>query len=105
MTQETHLNLVADVGAGAATEPLLGPLIAFLYDMREQVPIFVVYDHPTDFPDHVVARLWITKPERPIHLVLRASAVEPLRDFLDACGLVHLSRSPDDDPTILETWI
>jgi hypothetical protein len=99
------INLVEDLDLGHP-EALIPALIKFLYDLREKLPMFVVYDRPSDFPEHVVARMWTTLPEaKPIHFVMRASNIERVRDVLEACGLVHLDRSPEDDPRILETWL
>ena len=102
---EPRIDLIDDLdrGTGAA---LIPALIKFLYDLREQLPMFVVYDHPSDHPDHFIARLWTGLPEpKPIYFSVRASTIEPIRVVMDACGLVHLDRSPSDAPTILETWI
>lgn len=103
---ETRLNLVADLDALAGTDPLIPALIKFLYDLRESLPMFVVYDHPTDQPEHFVARMWRTLPEPlPLYFMVRSEKLDTIRSFLDAAGLVHLSRNPDDDPAILETWL
>lgn len=99
------ITLVEDLDAGRSPA-LIPPLIRFLYDLREQLPMFIVFDHPTDFPDHFVARMWTTLPEpRSLHFVVRASTLEQVRDLMEACGLVHLDRSPEDHPHILETWL
>src|SRR5579864_6488168 len=85
---------------------LIPPLIRLLYDLRAELPMFTVYDRPEDFPDHIVARLWTSLPEpRPTTFLLRASTIGPVRDFLAALGLTHLSRSPEDNPAVLETWL
>ena len=100
-----HLNIVFDLDRTDPASPLSPALAKLLYDLREQLPMFVVYDRPSDFPEHVVARLWTTFPERPIRLIAKAEKVEAIRVFLDGCGLVHLDRQPGDHPSILETWL
>ena len=69
--------------------------------MREELDIWTVYDHPRDYPDHYVARLW--RGETPTETVLRASTLAELHAMLPA-GLARLSRMEDDDPVIVETW-
>jgi hypothetical protein len=97
------LNVVADVEAPG--EALTPALLKFAYDLRDNLPQFVVYDHPKDFPDHYVARMWLALPLQPVRFVLRAATLDALRDFLATLGLVHLSRSPEDDASILEVWM
>jgi hypothetical protein len=97
-------NIVADIDAGASPA-LITATLQFLYDEREKLPMFVVYDHPVDFPQHYVAVLWVSAPVLRLPYVLRASTIERLRDMLDALGLTHLHRYPDDDPRIMETWL
>jgi len=76
-----------------------------LYDLRDRLPLMVVYDHPKDFPDHVVARLWVSVPMRSTAMVLRATSLGDLRDFLGRLGMIRLAANPADDPVILETWL
>lgn len=69
---------------------------------------YVVYNHPSDYPDHLVVRRWeITKsgpvPEKDIFL--KAGSLEELSTELYTLGLVRTKRAPDDDPAILEIWI
>lgn len=67
-------------------------------------PIWVIYDHPRDDPEHFVVRRWYglvkeetaaafsTLPEAREHIALEG-------------GSVRLSRAEEDDPVILETWL
>jgi hypothetical protein len=73
--------------------------------MTPDLPIWVVYDHPTDFPNAFVARLWIG---------LEATAEVLISDSLDEVramvaarypGAVCVARADGDDPKILETWL
>lgn len=82
------------------------PTAQVLYEARERLPMFTVYDHPRDFPHAYVARLWLTLPEaQPTELMLAHPELDVLRDELAHLGLTQLNRSPGDDPAILETWI
>ncbi|HET8727599.1 MAG TPA: hypothetical protein VFO41_08835 [Alphaproteobacteria bacterium] len=69
--------------------------------------IWVIYDHPRDFPNHVVMRQqWAMRSGE-----VRAARVGGLYDSVVEAradlplGLAHLMRHPDDDPAIVETWI
>lgn len=69
--------------------------------------IWTVYDHPADFPDGFVARLWAIGPGgEPLatrHIVLGAT-LEAVRALLPR-GLDCLPRQPGDDPCIVECWL
>jgi hypothetical protein len=81
-------------------------LPSLLYEHRDRLPMFVVYDHPSDHPDHYVARLWVTLPEAaPTNVLLKHPDLDVIRDELERLGLAHLARQAADDPKILETWI
>jgi hypothetical protein len=70
---------------------------------------WVVYDNPTDYPGMFVAREWIIGRG-----TMRPSEVTPyvdpylenVRRFIAAVapGSFCITRSPEDDPTIVETW-
>lgn len=83
------------------------PVIAsYLESLRQRLPTFVIYDHPTDWPDFFVARLWISTPEpQATELTIMDRKVERIRATLETLGLTRLPRQPEDDPKILETWI
>ncbi len=69
--------------------------------------VWVVYDHPRDFPDHIVVRRQFAMRNGEV----MTAAVGGLYDDIDAAredlpyGLCCLPRYPDDDPVIVETWI
>lgn len=67
------------------------------------LPIWVVYDHPSDFPDDYVARLW--QGESPTDTVISHADLRSVRLELWMKGLVRLDRAEGDDPKILETWL
>ena len=64
--------------------------------------IWVIYDHPQDFPDLFVCRPFIG--ERPLLVHLCHKDLALLRHRLPN-GVFPLNRFADDDPAILETWI
>ena len=71
--------------------------------------VWVVYDHPSDFPDNaiVVRRQW-AGPGGTIERDRVAFAFDDLVDaqvWLMRRQLVRMDRHPDDDPVIVETWL
>lgn len=71
--------------------------------MSDGLPIWVVYDHPSDWPTYFVARQWVG--ETATGNMMMDTDLERLRDKLEGLGLVHLDRMDGDDPVILETWL
>jgi hypothetical protein len=74
--------------------------------MSEGLRMWVIYDHPRDFPSTYVARLWLVdgKP-RPTGEFMVDADVERLRDVMQEMGLVKLMRADADDPVVMETWL
>lgn len=66
------------------------------------LPIWVVYDHPRDYPEDFVARLFIW--DKATTKTLKASTLGELRTLLPG-GLTRLERNPQDNPVIVETWL
>jgi hypothetical protein len=69
--------------------------------------VWTVYDHPSDYPDGFVARRHEAYTDHSV--VATADAVfaptlEAVRAKLPP-GLHCITRSPGDDPVIVESWI
>lgn len=71
--------------------------------MRSHLSIWVVYDHPRDWPRFYVARRY--EGVRPTDRVIMDVSIERLRRQLQKLGLVKLMPDPSDDPVIMETWL
>ncbi len=69
---------------------------------QTRFPIICVYDHPTDYPDYFVARVWDLN--RPTRLIALADTLEGIRAKIPP-GMVMLRRHPTDDPCIKEIWM
>lgn len=69
--------------------------------------IWTVYDHPTDFPDNFVARKFTTDANGPRATaeVVVADSLDAIRESMVQRGLTCLTRSPEDEPQIVETWL
>ncbi len=78
-------------------------------DQAEPLVMFVIYNHPKDWPDHYVARRWFVFPgEEEPRTELAPFAADMSLDRLRLKlppGLVMLARCDGDDPVILETWL
>lgn len=72
--------------------------------MTEPLSIWTIYDHPADYPLDFVAREYHL--DQATNNVLQCPTLELLREImLVEFGLTCIPRSPDDDPTIIESWV
>jgi hypothetical protein len=67
------------------------------------VTIWVIYDHPRDYPREFVARKWVG--DEATGEIICAQSVGALRDKLRVKGLSRLERHHSDDPIIVESWL
>lgn len=71
--------------------------------------VWVIYDHPRDFPDNYVVRLQTATGEG-IVVSPEAYLATDLEDARNYCrertggDCYPISRHPDDDPVIVECW-
>jgi hypothetical protein len=73
---------------------------------RDPLKMYVVYDHPKDFPDRYVVREWlVTDNATPGDVLFMSSKVDEIRATLKKLDLYPIPKNPADDPKILETWI
>jgi hypothetical protein len=72
----------------------------------DALALWTVYDHPSDFPDRFIARLWLVSRTGTVMTeeTVSAATLEELRDRLPS-GLCRLDRDPSDDPVVVETWL
>lgn len=76
--------------------------------MSKILRMWTVYEHPSDFPDKFVARMFVVDENgaRATASVIIAADIETLRDILAfEMSLVPISRAVLDDPVIVETWL
>lgn len=70
--------------------------------------MWVIYDHPKDFPHKYVARKWLIGPGEmtPTGNIMLTNDLETLRESLSVgLGRTCIARSPEDDGKIVETWV
>jgi len=75
---------------------------------QDRLPVWAVYDHPTDYPDHWVARLWYSLPMPEVtNQLIIADTQEQVREQIvqRSPEMLKLPRLPVDDPKIVETWM
>jgi len=67
---------------------------------------WTIYDRPKDYPDQFVARCWRISPGKlqPTGDMFTGDTLDEVRALLPY-GLVRVTRYPDDDPKIVETWL
>lgn len=71
---------------------------------RRYPPMWVIYDHPRDYPDNFVVRCWYGT-EAELHCKL-ADSIEHARALVvNAGGCWPLGRMDNDDRAIVEVWL
>jgi hypothetical protein len=70
-----------------------------------KMPMIVIYDSPSDFPDKVLARLWDL--DKPTEFAIAKDSISEIRKSIKiAERWVHcLPRMAKDDPKIVEVWL
>jgi hypothetical protein len=84
------------------------PALGDLVPPGAVMTVWVVYDHPTDYPDAYVARPQFVMADHSVmacKLAFINDNLDVIRDALVEAGLHCLSRMPGDDPKIMETWL
>jgi hypothetical protein len=69
---------------------------------RGFLPIWTVYDHPTDHPDTFIARRF--ENDKPTTDAI-AGDLDLIRKCMQRAGLTCLMRAASDDAKIVETWL
>jgi hypothetical protein len=73
----------------------------------DALSIWVIYDHPRDFPDRFIARRHVVtgSAQGPTEDIVADKSLKQLRRVMESRFLTKLDRHPSDDPTIIETWL
>jgi hypothetical protein len=76
--------------------------------LAESDPLFMwtVYDHPRDFPNSFVARLWRIEAGKttPTDTIMVFPTLKMIRERMMDAGLTRIRRFEHDDPNIVEVW-
>ena len=72
----------------------------------EIAEMYVIYDHPRDYPDEFVVRVWAVAGDLIIanQVLGRTQTLKEARNLLPY-GLINRGRHGNDDPAIAEVWI
>jgi hypothetical protein len=71
----------------------------------ECLPMFTIYDRPSDYPDGFIARMFLTGRLDIATLITVTGSLEDIQDKMMEVGLSKLTRSEGDDPKIVEVWL
>ena len=74
--------------------------------MPDALMLWTIYNHPSNAPDHFIARKWLVSGGESTMTdeVFKAGTLEELRKLLPP-GLYHIPRSDEDDSTVIESWL
>lgn len=72
----------------------------------DDLGIWTIFEHPDDYPDRYVARLFRVTSDGPVPWgsLMASPDLELIRHFLEQLGLTVVPRSEEDDPTVVESW-
>lgn len=69
-----------------------------------KIPMIVVYERPSDFPDKYIARVFDC--EIPTDVIIVRDSLQEIRDDITAAGfMVCMERSQEDALSVVETWM
>jgi hypothetical protein len=73
---------------------------------RGYLPIWTVYNRPSDYPNGYIARLHLTGDGAmgATDLTIKAD-LSDIRRVLRLAGLTKMAREPEDMPQIIESWL
>lgn len=73
----------------------------------DPLPMWTVYDHPSDYPNNYVARqvlIWKDGSQTSPQFMIGPD-LKMIREQLMMMGLTCIGRQPGDDPVIVEVWL
>jgi hypothetical protein len=76
-----------------------------LFGRRGLLPIWTVYDRPTDFPTGHIARCHTVGKGGGVTDFTLDGPLDELQDAFRLAGLTRITRHEDDEPHIVEVWL
>ncbi len=78
-----------------------------------ELDMWTVYDHPTDYPHDFIARRHVLRTGVPLDKpmaeptgdTIRSGDIELIRAQLRGAGLTCIPRMDGDEPQIVEVWL
>ena len=73
----------------------------------ETLSVWTIFDRPLDYPHGFIARKFNVKKGAvsPTKEIILGNDLEVIRNKLASQGLVAIPRSPEDNQSVVETWI
>lgn len=73
----------------------------------DPLPMWTVYDHPSDYPNCFVARQMLVYRDgsQETTQIMISPDLQSIREQMVWRGLTCLGRQPGDDPVIVEVWL
>ena len=68
------------------------------------IETFAVFKHPSDYPDKWVCRRFVGEQADELPLLVGLS-YDSVVEILSNRGLMKIPKSPEDVPSLVETWI
>lgn len=77
-----------------------------ILDESNYLSMWILFDHPDDYPDHFVARRRLILPGNDLAMpeAYLSASLDALRNHFSAQGLSRMMRDPEDAPKIIEIW-
>lgn len=73
--------------------------------MEEPMTMFTVYEKPADYPIGFVVRKWLIFAGQAVAAEARfAESLEKARELIPV-GFARIARNPNDDATVVESWL
>lgn len=74
----------------------------------EPLRMWTIYASPRDYPDKFVARMFEVDASgaRPTESIVISDSLDTIRECMAIqMGLTCITRSPEDEPQIVESWL
>lgn len=69
-----------------------------------KVPVIAVYEHPSDYPEYYVARVF--NADRPTDTIMLKDTLEEIqKDIRDNTNMMFMLRGAEDEPCIVGAWL
>lgn len=74
--------------------------------LHRALPVWVIYDHPSDYPEGFIVRAHtVVESASVVSKCTIKAPLDDLRRLLMAAGLARIARDPSDDAKIVESWL
>jgi len=73
---------------------------------KSALPMYTIFQGPADYPGMFVLRKFLILPAKiyPAEILCIGDSLDVVREHVPY-GAYNLGRMPEDDPTVVETWV